>query len=183
MTDLPGYWDPMTSIPPDYFNFTPNDGSKWAEKHWLNVPGPIYTGQTDTCWTGRHYAPRHVLYGGEYYNEFVYRQPKSPAEVECLLNAANDDPYDGYAFDGDSRWTPATVRAWWSDRNKVEQHLAGLLAEWTEEGVDAQYTEAAVGVRDFLAYLATDLENDLRAYLFRLENGRYPDADDQLPTL
>ncbi|MEU8899392.1 ferredoxin [Nocardia sp. NPDC048505] len=183
MADLPRYWDPLNSTPSDTFGITFDDGSRWAEKHWLNVPGPVYTGQTDTCWTGRDYAPRHVLYGGEYYNEFVYRQPKSPAEVKCLLDAANDDPCGGYAFDGDARWTPATVRAWWSDRNKVERHLADLLAEWTGAGVDAQRAEAAAGVRDFLTYLATDLEDDLRAYLFRLENGRYPEAGDHLPTL
>lgn len=171
----------MSSVPSDLF--IPDDGTKWAEKHWLNVPGPVYTGQTDTCWTGRYCAPRHVLYGGEFYNEFVYRQPKSPAEVEALLAAANEDPFDGYAFDGDSRWTPIAVHAWWLDRRRVEQHVADLLAEWTAEEVHPQEAEAAEGARDFLAYLAGDLETDLRAYLFRLESGRYPDKGDRLPNL
>lgn len=156
----------------------------WAvATHWMNVPGPFYTGQTDNCWTGRVHAPHNVLYGGPYYNEFVYRQPRSPAEVDCLLEAANDDPYAGYACDGDARWTPAAVRAWWGNRGKVEEHLAELLAEYAKEGADAQDIDAAAGVRDFLAYLATDLANDLRIYLFRLENGRYPNTDDLLPIL
>ncbi|MEV0030171.1 ferredoxin [Nocardia sp. NPDC050793] len=182
MSDLPRRWDPMMSVPHDLDDFA-HGGEKWEGRHWMNVPGPFYTGQTDNCWTGRVYAPRNVLYGGEYYNEFVYRQPTSPAEVEGLLEAANDDPYGGYACDGDSRWTPAAVRAWWSSRSKVEEHLAELLAKYTKEGADAQEADAAEGVRDFLTYLATDLENDLRAYVFRLENGRYPAVNDPLPNL
>ncbi|MFJ5985618.1 hypothetical protein [Lentzea sp. NPDC092896] len=155
---------------------------KWAEKHWLNVPGPIYTGITDNCWTGRLHAPRHILYGGEYYNEFIYRQPVTEAEVESVVVAAQQDPYDGFAFDGDERWTPEAVWAWWSGRAEVEDHLTALLAEWTAS-TEPQRHEAAEGARDFLGYLASDLETDLRAYLFRLEHGRYPDPGDQLPEL
>lgn len=155
---------------------------KWAEKHWLNVPGPFYTGITDNCWTGRLHAPRHILYGGEYYNEFIYRQPVTEAEVKSVVAAAQQDPYDGFAFDGDERWTPEAVRAWWSRRADVEEHVTALLTEWTAS-TEAQRHEAAEGARDFLAYLAGDLENDLRAYLFRLEQGRYPHAGEPLPQL
>ncbi|WP_433590471.1 ferredoxin [Nocardia sp. CA-145437] len=172
----------MTAVPLDPHNSVYH-GDKWEDRHWMNVPGPFYTGQTDTCWTGRLHAPCNVLYGGEYYNEFIYRQPKSPAEVECLLEAAAADPFDGYACDGDSRWTPAAVRAWWSGRAKVAEHLRELLAEYTKQDAHAQEREAAEGVRTFLTYLATDLETDLRGYVFRLENGRYPAADDPLPHL
>ncbi|MFI6101799.1 hypothetical protein ACIA8G_40145 [Lentzea sp. NPDC051213] len=180
MTDTPAPEDPISHVPPGFFE--PQDGRKWAEKHWLNVPGPFYTGQTDNCWTGRLSAPRHVLYGGEYYNEFVYRQPRTRAEVECLLSAAGDDPFDGYDCDGDSRWTPDAVRAWWAERGQVEKHVAALVVEWTAEA-GPQESEAAEGARDFLLYLAGDLRTDLQAYLFRLEHGRYPDAGDRLPDL
>lgn len=181
MTDTPGSWDPIACVAPDFF--APNDGRKWAEKHWLNVPGPFYTGETDNCWTGRMSAPHHVLYGGKYYNEFVYRQPRTPAEVQCLLSAAEDDPFDGYDGDGDSRWTPEAVRAWWSERGRVEKHIAELLAEWSAEGAGREDVDAAEGARDFLAYLAGDLETDLRAYIFRLEQGRYPEPGELLPEL
>ncbi|MGV9408530.1 ferredoxin [Nocardia sp. NPDC003693] len=172
----------MTAVPNTPYESVYH-GDKWEDRHWMNVPGPFYTGQTDTCWTGRQQAPHNVLYGGEYYNEFIYRQPRSPAEVACVLGAAADDPFDGYAWDGDSRWTPAAVRAWWSGRAEVAAHLMELLAEFTGPKARAQDAEPAAGVRDFLTYLATDLETDLRAYVFRLENGRYPDDDDPLPNL
>lgn len=154
----------------------------WAEKHWLNVPGPFYTGETDTCWTGRLRAPRHVLYGGEYQNEFIYRQPRTQAEIDCVLKAADDDPFGGYASDGDSRWTPEAVRAWWNQRRQVEEHIAALIEEWTADG-NSDALDAADGGRDFLSYLAGDLRTDLRAYIFRLEQGRCPGAGDQLPDL
>jgi hypothetical protein len=172
--------DPTSYVPPGLL--TPADGRKWAERHWLNVPGPFYTGQTDNCWTGRVHAPRHVLYGGDFYNEFVYRQPRTRDEVERLVTAAEQDPFDGYACDGDERWTPEAVRAWWDERRKVEEHVAGLLREW-ETSEHPQEIDAADGARDFLAYLAGDLRDDLRAYAFRLQQGRYPDAGDQLPDL
>lgn len=180
MTDTPEPRDPISYVPPDYL--PSDDGEKWAAKHWLNVPGPFYTGETDTCWTGRLSAPRHVLYGGEYFNEFVYRQPKTKAEVACLLEAAGDEVLGGYACDGDSRWTPDSVRAWWNARDEVEEHVAWLVTDYASFDNPA-CQEAAEGARDFLAYLAGELRSDLQAYLFRLERGRYPVAGDQLPDL
>ncbi|GAA2286452.1 hypothetical protein GCM10010415_66220 [Streptomyces atrovirens] len=63
-------------------------GGRWEDRLWLNVPGPFCTGITDNCWTGRLHAPRHVLYGGEYFGEYVYRQPATTAEVLNLMAAA-----------------------------------------------------------------------------------------------
>ncbi|MCS7475275.1 hypothetical protein ACFFQW_29620 [Umezawaea endophytica] len=181
MTDTRAPRDPVSFVPADFF--TPDGGANWAEKLWLTVPGPFYTGETDTGWTGRTFAPRHVLYGGEYDTEFVYRQPKTRAEVERLLGAAGFEPLGGYSGDGDSRWTPDAVRAWWDQRGRVEEHVLALLAVWTTESARQVVAEAAEGARDFLAYLAGDLEADLRAYVFRLEQGRYPDVGERLPEL
>ncbi|MCX2947243.1 hypothetical protein [Lentzea sp. NEAU-D7] len=154
----------------------------WADKHWLNVPGPFYTGQTDNCWTGRLHAPRHILYGGDFYNEFVYRQPRTKAEIECVHVAAAQDPFGGYADDGNERWTPEAVRSWWGGRAQVEEHVTALLAEWAASSKQDE-VEAADGARDFLSYLAGDLEADLRAYVFRLERGYYPGPGDRVPLL
>ncbi|MET8760773.1 hypothetical protein [Lentzea sp. NPDC004782] len=99
-----------------------------------------------------------------------------------MLSAAADDPFDGYACDGDSRWTPEAVRAWWDERGQVEEHVKALLSEWSA-AADPCGLEAAEGARDFLTYLAGDLGTDLRAYVFRLEQGRYPDPGDLLPDL
>jgi hypothetical protein len=35
---------------------------RWEERSWLNVPGPFYGAETDTCATGRRAAPSNVLY-------------------------------------------------------------------------------------------------------------------------
>ena len=99
-----------------------------------------------------------------------------------MLSAAEDDPFDGYACDGDSRWTPDAVRAWWDGRGRIEDHVAALVGEWTA-GTGSHEVEAAEGARHFLSYLAGDLRTDLRAYVFRLEQGRYPDVGDPLPDL
>ncbi|NEC49707.1 hypothetical protein G3I18_14140 [Actinospica acidiphila] len=78
----------------------------WGDRLWLNVPGPFHGGETDTCRTGRVSAPRHVLYGGQYVTEYVYRRPRTPAETARLVEAAAHDPALGYGCDGDSHWTP-----------------------------------------------------------------------------
>jgi hypothetical protein len=123
-----------------------------------------------------------VLYGGEYFGEYVYRQPTTPAEVLKLVEAAQADPFYGYACDGDLRWTPESVRDWWRDRAHVAEYLESLLPSWL--GSDrSDEREAADGMRDFAAYLADGLSADLRTYLFRLEEGRGPKRFETLPDL
>lgn len=50
----------MTLVSPHLADFGYH-GEKWEDRHWRNVPGPFYTGQTDNGWTGRVHAPRNVL--------------------------------------------------------------------------------------------------------------------------
>lgn len=180
MTDTPWPADPITYLPS---GLGPDEGQRWARRHWLNVPGPVYIGQTQTSWTGRQHAPRHVLYGGEHYDEFIFRQPKTRSEVEAVAAAAQADPDDGYDFDGDRRWTPEAVRAWWSGRDRVKEHVLDLIRTYTADNTAPEGLEAARGARDFLAYIRDGLETDLRAYLFRLEHGHYPLPHDELPRL
>lgn len=152
---------------------------RWEDRLWLNVPGPFYGGETDTCRTGRLSAPEHVLYGGEYLTEYVYRQPRTPAETAQLVEAADCDPLLGYGCDGDRRWTPGTVREWWRDRARITQYLSRHdwdVIDWAEQGV-------AAAVRDFESYLGGAMAADLRNYLHWLEEGRSPVPGDRLPEL
>ncbi|MEV7555532.1 hypothetical protein AB0N89_38450 [Amycolatopsis sp. NPDC089917] len=125
----------------------------------MNVPGPFSTGVTD-----------------------VYRQPATQAEVLNLVAAARQDPYRGYACDGDSRWTVETVRDWWRDRARVVEYLESLLPGWSASDRSDE-REAAQGLTDFADYLAAGLDTDLRKYLFRLEEGHYPKSSGVLPDL
>jgi len=87
---------------------------KWEDRHPLNVPGPFYGAETDTCCDGPAYAPKSLLHD-ESGAGFVWRQPRDEAETIALMAGASSDPFCGYAWDGDAHWTPALVRAWWSD--------------------------------------------------------------------
>ncbi|WP_344027006.1 ferredoxin [Streptomyces luteireticuli] len=160
-------------IPRDAFR------GRWEDRLWLNVPGPFYGAGTDTCATGRLSAPGHVLYGGEHFTEYVYRQPRTPAEVALVVEAAAADPFLGYGCDGDRRWTPRTVREWWRDRGRIVEYLAGHRRTWEELAARSGQGED-IAVRDFESHLAGGLEADLRAFLFRLEEGRSPTPDDRL---
>ncbi|MGX1271278.1 ferredoxin [Streptomyces phaeoluteigriseus] len=171
------YFDPLTVLADrDAFR------GRWEDRLWLNVPGPFYGGETDTCWTGRLAAPAHVLYGGEYLSEYVHHQPTTPAETARLARAAGDDPFLGYGCDGDARWTPAAVREWWRDRGRVVRYLSDHKGTWDESDAAAGQGTAAA-VRDFAAYIADGLAADLRIYLYWLEERRSPGPDDRLPEL
>ncbi|MFJ6769467.1 hypothetical protein ACIQOV_00555 [Kitasatospora sp. NPDC091257] len=119
---------------------------------------------------------------GDYFGEYVYRQPTTTAEVLNLVTAAQEDPYRGYACDGDSRWTPEAVRDWWRDRGRVTEYLESLLPGWSSSDRSDE-REAAEGLRDFAAYITEGLGADLRKYLFRLEEGHYPKSPGPLPEL
>ncbi|MGW1995216.1 ferredoxin [Embleya sp. NPDC001921] len=172
----------------ELFDAHPSYDGRWEDRLWLNVPGPAYGGETDNCATGRLEAPRHIHYGGEYFGEYVYRQPRTPDEVRSVLGAIEADPFGGYGCDGDLRWTPELVREWWRDRGRVLEYLRDQAHEW--EGYDRWCPEqrAAEGARDFAAYITggTDsgcLETDLRIYLHWLQERRSPTPKDSLPDL
>ncbi|MFJ8015566.1 ferredoxin [Streptomyces sp. NPDC096339] len=178
------YFDAAAAL----FEAHPSYTGRWEDRLWLNVPGPVYGGETDNCGTGRLQAPRHVLYGGDYFGEYVYRQPKSPDEVQDVLMAIEEEPFGGYNCDGDQRWTPQLVREWWRDRGRVLEYLVDQAHEWGR--FDAWMPSQCVveGVRDFAAYIeggadAGSLEADLRVYLYWLEERRSPAPGDVLPDL
>ncbi|GLY04062.1 hypothetical protein [Actinoplanes sp. NBRC 101535] len=173
------YWDPTGALTPGQRE---DFRGRWEDLLWLNVPGPFWTGETDNGWTGRMYAPGHVLYGGEHFTEFVFRQPRTTAEVAAVVAAAGDDPFGGYGCDGDDRWTPETVRAWWQDRDRAVEHVEGLRRQWTD-GERADEREAADGLADFASYLDGSLREDLRIYLFWLIERRSPRPGEPLPAL
>ncbi|WP_121830669.1 ferredoxin [Streptomyces sp. S1] len=169
------YYDPVAGLGEDREAFR----GDWEDRLWLNVPGPFYGGGTDTCRTGRDSAPRHVLYGGAYLTEYVYRQPGTPAETARLVEAADRDPLLGYGCDGDARWTPDAVREWWRDRGRITEYLSAH--DWDE--VDWARQGVAAAVRDYASYLAGSLAPDVRIYLHWLEEGRSPAAGERLPDL
>lgn len=181
-------WDPLDSLPPGEPEKSFPRGSCWMERHWLNVPGPFYAGMNDTCWTGRLCAPANIGYGeyqGDpgFFNEYVYRQPRTPAEVMAVVEAAWSDPYGGFACDGDRCWTPTAVRDWWRGRARIAEYVTGLAGRWGASDDEPLELEAAEGLLDYAAYLEGGLAHDLRRYLFRLEEGRYPEPHIPLPEL
>jgi hypothetical protein len=78
--------------------------------------------------------------------------------------------------------TPALVRAWWDNRGRVREYLADHRAAW--EAGDAQSGQGvAAAARDYAAYIDSELETHLRAYLFWLTERRVPTPADSLPPL
>ncbi|MCM1968950.1 MULTISPECIES: ferredoxin [unclassified Streptomyces] len=154
----------------------------WEKRDWRSVPGPFYTAGTDTCWTGRMCAPAHVMYDDDYGQEFVYRQPRTAAQVRDLVCAGECDPLGAYGGNGDAHWTPELVRGWWRERGRVREWAAALERSWSVS--DGPYErEAAGGARAYVAHIDGDLAGYLRGYLFWLEEHRPARPGEALPVL
>lgn len=147
----------------------------WNQRSRLNVPGPFFGGETD-CGIGEQ-VPAHILFS-EDHSEFVFRQPRSPREVDDFLEAPYGEPLGGYAWDGDEHWTPGLVRAWWRERDGVREWILAELADRKDS-----YNDEAT-LREYLADLdGGALERYLRGYLFWLTEGREPVLGEELPVL
>lgn len=133
---------------------------EWKERNWLNVPGPFYGAETDTCCAGPAQAPANVLYD-EFGQEFIWRQPRNSDEVRAVLDAAYQDPFRGYAWDGDDHWTAAAVGEWWANRERV--------LKWINDRLQAQDHPLTTTVRAFREYIEGELEDDLSRYVAWLE--------------
>ncbi|MEV7307862.1 ferredoxin [Streptomyces microflavus] len=155
---------------------------RWADRQWLNVPGPFYGADTDNCGTGRIFAPALVLYEGEHFTEYVWRQPRTAAELQQLVDAAEAEVFSAYGCDGDDHWTPETVREWWRDRARITAYLAARRPVW-EADDEKSGRGTAAAAEAYAAYLDGELAAHLRTYLFWLDERRSPTAADRLPQL
>ncbi len=94
----------------------------WTDKQWMNTPGPLYCGQTDNCGTGPLAAPNNVHVDHEGY-EFIFRQPVNLYELRQVLQAAYEDPWQGYGADGDAHWSFDGLKEWWACRRELEVEI------------------------------------------------------------
>ncbi|MER5946701.1 ferredoxin [Streptomyces sp. NPDC001904] len=172
------YFDPVSRLDDARGAFS----GQWADRKWLNVPGPFYGADTDNCGTGRIHAPELVLYEADCFAEYVYRQPRTPEELQRLVDAAEAEAFSGFGCDGDTQWTPASVREWWRDRGRIRQYLANRCADWEADDAKAGQGVAAAAL-NYAAYIDGELASHLRVHLFWLEERRTPTVADRLPQL
>ena len=154
-------WMPVISLAGQFFQ------PAFSKRNPLNIPGPFYGAETDTCETGTAEAPHNVLLdrSGQ---EFVFTQPRCEDELRDIISAAICECFVGYGADGDDNWTLPLIRVWWRSRHE-------LLALSTK----------VMGVPEsklrWERLLSGEGEAYLRAYAFFVENRRLPLNDDALP--
>jgi hypothetical protein len=84
---------------------------------------------------------------------------------------SRNDPFGGYACDGDDHWTLALVREWWAGRQRIAIWTRDVCRTWPVSG-HADKRENVLGLRDYASYLDNGLETYLREYGFWLDNHR-----------
>lgn len=152
---------------------------QWANKNWMNTPGPLYGGATDNCGTGPLAAPNNVYTDHDGY-EVVFRQPVNHYELQQVLDAAGQDPFLGYGADGDAQWSYHTIRAWWKRRSELVAALERRSQEQRALTTALSYTHFAALER-WHSYLLTGMHTYLRVYAFFLLEGRIAQQGESLP--
>lgn len=156
-------WMPVTALGGKFFQ------PAFDNRNPLNIPGPFYGAETDTCETGTEEAPHNVLLdrSGQ---EFVFMQPRYEDELRDIISAAICECFVGYGADGDSNWTLTLIREWWRSRFD----FLALLQE--TEGLTkskCRWERILSGAGVFY----------LREYAFFVENGRLSSSTDSLPEI
>jgi len=149
------------------------DNDHWKKCHPFNFPGPFYTGESDTCGTGDAEAPLNVMYDS-YCCEYIFRQPKTYAELVCVIDAAAVEVFDSYSCNGNTHWTVDLCRQWWNEKSHLIEQLSHPEVKKVNGGREALYVD----------YLNSDAEMDLKRYCYFLETGAFPaKPDSRLPDL
>jgi hypothetical protein len=154
-------WTPITALGDDFFH------PAFDKRNVLNIPGPFYGAETDTCETGPAEAPSNVLMDpvGQ---EFVFKQPSNEEELRDVISAALCECFCGYGADGDDHWNLSLIREWWRGRYDLLSHSAVLR-------------RLSDSILTWQRLLAGEGEHYLRAYAFFVEERRIPTDTDVLP--
>jgi hypothetical protein len=159
-------WLRFTDLGDDFFR------PAFDKRNPLNLPGPFYGAETDTCATGPDEAPNNVLMD-RYGQEFVCKQPANEEELRDIISAARCEcfcGYGGYGADGNDHWTLALIRDWWKSRHDLLAHASDVWGA----------PESILAWQRFLSGEGVDY---LRAYAFFVEKGRVPESREALPEL
>jgi hypothetical protein len=156
-------WMPFTALVSQFFQ------PAFGKRKPLNIPGPFYGAETDTCETGTAEAPHNVLLDASG-QEFVFTQPRGEDELWDIISAAICECFVGYGLDGDDHWTLALIREWWRSR-------PDLLAR------SSQAKGLPESKRRWERILSGEGEAYLRSYAFFVEIRRLPAESDALPEI
>jgi hypothetical protein len=156
-------WTPVTAQGDEFFQ------PAFDKRNVLNMPGPFYGAETDTCETGPMEAPNNVLLD-QNGQEFIFKQPSNIEELRDVIHAARCECFCGYGGDGDDHWTLSLIREWWRGRREMLSQSAGLRGS----------QDSVLACRRLLA---GEAEAYLRAYAYFVEDRRIPSAAVVLPEL
>lgn len=157
---------------------------RFNERNRLNIPGPFFGAETDTCETGIAAAPDNVMLDSEG-QEFVFKQPENLAELKAVIHAAAVECFCGYGADGNDHWNLTLIREWWRGRQAITEWINERSRQIQTPRESAMSVERQKDLLDpllaFKKYLEERAEAYLKAYAFYLLERRVPTWGDVLP--
>ncbi len=97
-------------------------------------------------------------------------------ELKQVIKAAEQEPFQNYAMDGDSHWTIEAVKDWWSRIEELKDKLRERIRR--ENSVIEK-----VALERWLLFLNTEAESEIRQYIFFRDTGQYPKISEKLPNI
>ncbi len=160
---------------------------EWNERYWLNIPGPFYGAETDTCLGGPYTAPANVLLTVSR-QEFVYRQPRDAEEFLKVLWAAKGDPCHGFGADGNLRWSVRLIRDWWKERSAAFSWIARAKNDYPRDYRDHEIPGLDTVLKslgEFEVFMSepSGARAYLRCYAYFLEHHKVPPEGAKLPDI
>lgn len=152
----------------------------WKDRNPLNIPGPIYGAETDTCCIGHFEAPKNVAHDADGC-EFVFRQPRNQDELLAVMHSVSVDPFAGYGCDGNDHWNFTLIKEWCSVFAEFQNTIATFV-DYAPEWVGGPESRN-IWQRDYEAMGQSELADYLSKYAFYIEHGRVPDDNETLPEL
>jgi hypothetical protein len=64
--------------------------------------------------------------------EFLFRQPRNADQLRDVIVAMQQDPFAGWACDGDARWTSDLVGEWRRERGRLSDWITAKHRQWSE---------------------------------------------------
>jgi len=154
---------------------------EWKDHRWMNTPGPFYTGQADFVLMGPTCSPDYVALDDEMV-DIVFLQPITIVDFDAVMEAADCDPFGGYACDGNEHWTVEALREWWRRVPEIREHITThlLVPGWYSHPRDPLVNRVGAA---WLRFLDEDAMAWGREYSFFLDSARWPEEDEALPDL
>lgn len=149
----------------------------FANNHWLNTPGPIYTTQSNNNMTAGTLLATSNIASDNTDAQIIFKQPFTQKEVDAILLAAILNDGEGYYADGNKYWNKTNIINWWAKSEEriqciTEAYKTELFALINNKCAHNEPKQRPVpeNYKRWLDFYRYEMKQYLQWYIYQLEN-------------